>query len=523
MNRREFCAGLGSAVAASVGAASIGQETQVAPKDVDTDPVGGYCLMPPKQFLFTDLRHIDPCDVQWRSADGKALPVAGPPGPPVTAIADPGFVPYGIRLVSKPARKEGPIADLPWRILHDAGLYRSWRFDANYPKGKDLGSYSTALPESLTVKCGQSNDGYVWSWRDVQQIPLSGVTGIDGDFVFIDPHSPSSERYKCIYNAWIRSDPSRYWESYRRLHPRHRDLRLRSDYIYGLFGMVSPDGLNWKPIAEPLMIHKGDTDNTVYWDEWLGKYVLYTRLYWMQRRMVARAESHDFRRWTPVEPVLRPGLDDPFSMDVYTNARTNYPSRPDCHLMFPMFYHRRTQTSEVHLHSSLDGIHWDRVPGGPVIAPGNPGEWDGEYIAAGRDLVTLGKDRLAIPYSGCSHPHKYPRWPGVITHGTGWASWSRDRMCALVADDEGQCCTFPIQVTGRELRVNVQVRRAGELRIGLLGVDGRSATDCDPIIGNESLRTVTWKGNSRIPLEPGSTVRISFRLRAAELYAFEWV
>jgi hypothetical protein len=31
-------------------------------------------------------------------------------------------------------------------------------------------------------------------------------------------------------------------------------------------------------IPDPLMIHMGDTDNTVYRDGWLGKYVLYTRL-----------------------------------------------------------------------------------------------------------------------------------------------------------------------------------------------------------------------------------------------------
>jgi len=45
----------------------------------------------------------------------------------------------------------------------------------------------------------------------------------------------------------------------------------------------------------------------------LGKYVLYTRLYWMSRRIVARAEADDFGHWDPVEPILWPRPDDPLS------------------------------------------------------------------------------------------------------------------------------------------------------------------------------------------------------------------
>ena len=62
-------------------------------------------------------------------------------------------------------------------------------------------------------------------------------------------------------------DNARLWEQYEQVHPRHRDVRINSNYIYCLFGLVSPDGLHWKRIDEPLLIHKGDTDNTVYYDE----------------------------------------------------------------------------------------------------------------------------------------------------------------------------------------------------------------------------------------------------------------
>jgi hypothetical protein len=32
-----------------------------------------------------------------------------------------------------------------------------------------------------------------------------------------------------------------------------------------------------------------------------------------------------------------------------------------------MFYRRFDQTSEIRLFSSIDGIHWSQVPGGPVL------------------------------------------------------------------------------------------------------------------------------------------------------------
>lgn len=523
MNRREFCAGLGSMMIA--GAANrpvVAEETKRRLADADPDPEGGYTLKPPRQFLFLDYRHINPGDLRWFSPEGRQLPVAGPPEPPVQAVAGADDVPSGIRLVAQQATKEGPIEGPPSRILYEDGLYRSWSAGVDYGKGNDLGSYSKAAARSIAINYGESKDGYAWNWREGGTVTPPHVTGIDGGHFFIDPHGPKEERYKFIYHALVLDGQAELWRQYKQVHPRHRDVRLNENTINGMYGMVSPDGLNWKAIPEPLMIHKGDTDNTVYYDEWLGKYVLYTRLYWMRRRMVARAESDDFRRWTPVEPILWPRLEDPFSWDVYTNGRTCYPGLPEHHLMFPVFYRRLTQTSEVHLHSSYDGIHWDRVPGGPVLEPGDPGSWDGEYIIAGKGLVPLGKDRIAIPYSACDHPHKYPRWPGVITHKAGWATWPRGRLCALRADGYGQFDTFTVEVTGRELHLNCKVPRAGEIRVGLHRVKGRSVEDCDPITGDHLDHTVTWKGDPRLTIEPGQEAVLRFRMRSADLFGFEW-
>ncbi|UCD27460.1 MAG: hypothetical protein JSV03_10075, partial [Planctomycetota bacterium] len=151
-----------------------------------------------------------------------------------------------------------------------------------------------------------------------------------------------------------------------------------------------------------------------------------------------------------------------------------------------------------------------------------PGSWDGEYLIAGKQLLPLGQDRIAIPYTGYPYPHKYPRWPNVLASKTGWAAWPRGRLCALRTDEDGRFNTFPVRVTGHQLRLNLRVRRAGGIRVGLKGVDGRSVTDCDPILGDHLDHTVTWKGDARPGIEPGNSVSLQFRMRAAELFGFEW-
>lgn len=123
---------------------------------------------------------------------------------------------------------------------------------------------------------------------------------------------------------------------------------------------------------------------------------------------------------------------------------------------------------------------------------------------------------------GASHPHKYPRWPGVITSKAGWASWPKGRLVALAADQEGQFHTFGIPVTGAELRINARVRPGGQIRVGIHGAAERSTADCDPIVGDHPAHLATWRGDARLRVALGVPVRLHFQLRAAELFGIQW-
>ncbi len=48
-------------------------------------------------------------------------------------------------------------------------------------------------------------------------------------------------------------------------------------FVYALMAAVSPDGLKWTNLPEPISIEVSDTHNICYYDRVLEKYVLYTR------------------------------------------------------------------------------------------------------------------------------------------------------------------------------------------------------------------------------------------------------
>jgi len=471
-----------------------------------------------KLYLFTDLRHILCSDMQWLGPDDRVIRL-NPRGEPVDAHASTFMMPRGIRLVAEPARKTEPVPTHPGefsaRIIYDGGVYRGWNMRL-VPGSEN--------PFRFEIRHRESDNGTEWRETHSCIIDSPGLGDIQGFTVFIDPSAPAAERYKAVFGAGATPEqlPAMF-EEYTRVHRHHRIWRFGLDYVCANYGMVSPDGLNWTLLPGHLFINFSDTDVSVYYDEELGRYVMYNRLMLQQRRMIGRATSEDFRRWTSIDPLIGPTLDDPFTDDVYLNGFCRYPHEPAYYLMFPMFYHRWDQTSDVRLASSDDGIYWQQAPG-TAIQHGAKGDFDAEYIGIIRDLVPFGQDRVGILYHGSRFPHKYPRWPHVLDAiHTAWAWWPAGRLCAARAEEEGRFFTFPLEVKGRALRLNARTTTSGDIRVGIVDAPGRSVEDCAPIVGDDLRLPVHWHGNDAVNLPDGKEITLEFRLRSADLFGFEWV
>jgi len=117
------------------------------------------------------------------------------------------------------------------------------------------------------------------------------------------------------------------------------------------------------------------------------------------------------------------------------------------------------------------------------------------------------------------------------SHRVAYAVWPRERLAALEAPERGGFATLPLLLPGRRLRLNVRTKRAGEVRVevatsgpdggGEVVLPGRGFDDCRPIVGDELDHLVQWKDGDDLGHVDGQAITLRFRLRAAELFAFE--
>ena len=476
------------------------------------------------------------CDAEGQYAEG-----------PIDAMMVATDVPRGIRIVVQKARKGEPfpLGKPPAsQIIYDQGCHRTW-----YSPKQPWETRSNVFEGDIHY--AESSDGYAWHDLGVCTFDWSACPDVHAGqclSVFLDPCARDEERFKAVFEG--SSTELKYAQRRRKF--LERLLRERPDDVdptaiavtpeenapafnLGRYGAVSPDGLGWKVLAEPLMLISSDAQNVVYYDEVRESYVWYLKSQWYGgRRCIARSETRDFRRWPLAQTVLYPGPDLHPSDDWYTNSKTRYPGAPSQHFMFPALYHHLTDSSELRMFSSSDGIAWAQVPGGAVLSPGEPGSWDAGFFTAGIDLVLLPDDQVGLPYTASSYPHKYPRTKHTLSKGgTAYALWTRERLAALEAPEDGHFSTLPLVFSGRRLRLNVQTAMAGEVRVevassrqyggGKLVLPGRSFSDCVPVVGDSLDQIVAWKGGEDLGHEAGQPVTLRFRMRAAKLFAFQFV
>ncbi|MHB9081317.1 MAG: glycoside hydrolase family protein [Pirellulaceae bacterium] len=490
---------------------------EVAPGHATTKPIPGVPLdLAGKRIVFTNWNFIQPGDLDWVNDQGQSVYVQG--NEDLYAAHHVGKeAPFGIRIMARRPNLVGP-QDHPSRcIVQDGNRFMGWTNNEFY----------------------ESSDGLTWT----KKANLTLDREKDGiHHVFLDASAPPAERFKAVWvddgmtkdelDAYLQKYPTD-WEPRALLHFQE------NGHVTCIRGSISPDGITWTTLPDPLSVEYADTLNTAYFDSVLRKYVLYTR-YWsvgaytqqaspdirhswtgVGGGAIGRSESDDFRHFPPSKMMLDPPPTMLPSESLYTNCYTTIPQAPDQHLMFPSVWNASIDdTTRIVLASSSDGQNWYWVPGGDLLETGEYGQWNGGCIWAHPNLIELANGDWALPYLAHNVPHKYPR--GQRQGGLGYAIWPKGRMVALEAETRGQFTLMPLMLPDRVLRINAVTKRTGGVTIEVAGDPERTFEKCNALFGDLPWATVKWGEKADLGSDVGKPLTLRFRLDKAALYGIEF-
>ncbi|MCC6486812.1 MAG: hypothetical protein IT364_04870, partial [Candidatus Hydrogenedentes bacterium] len=455
---------------------------------------------------FADWALVEAGNLDWVGPNGQKLPLNDPHGlsSPDEAHAVPFCLASGITIKTQPAEKSGLFSDMvlreyPWEqgtlkantLLFDetAQRYRVWYDCAGglaYAESPDLKTWHKPLLNPNSYGDQQATNLAYIANRDacaasgMFQKPESLEVAQSGS-VLLDPSAPPEERYKSTILA--SAAPDRLW-AFAEAKGKPLSSRVSPNSGNVLFPAVSADGVAWRVIPEPNLLHDADTQTVVAYDARIKRDVVYTRVWEVGRRAIARAESADFRDLPQPRTVLAPDAAEPPYIDYYANAMAVYPGRSDLQLMFVLAYDRRVESSVIRAASSRDGVLWHFTPGGPVLRPGEAGEWDSHFVVAVPSFVRAPDGGMLLLYNAYNLPHKFPRH-GFVEANQGIARWKADRLFALEAEEEGWFTTPLLRLRGTKLLLNAQTTRTGEVRVEVRDrefkpVSGRTFAESDP-------------------------------------------
>jgi hypothetical protein len=408
-----------------------------------------------------------------------------------------------------------------------------------------------------------SDDGVTWERPDVGVVEFGGskknnLVDVEsesfGEFcIFVDPTAPDEGRFKMVCHQQAGG---------------------------GMWALESSDGFNFKRIPGILLKFICDNNMNAFYDERIGKYVIYLRG-WNRDRMippitgsrcVLRAETDDMHKpipydenapdpW-PLSPkwtdIIDGGLRrlnkelpmamtcdelDPDEGGLYQGAVVHY--LPEAYVGFPTLYfsyppppegkYINDGLTDVQFAASRDGMKWQRDYRGSYVRLDLPDgrATQGMHLLTG--MVPNGY-RLNQYYSGGRYSHGYGRIKKDVNIGKREPAKLGDpimerleqRMDGFVSADSaytgGMLVTKPFEITSDQLKLNIDTSASGVAHAALLdenggAIPGFGLEECDRIQGNETQFVVTWKESGDLSKLKGKNVKLLLKSRSAKLYA----
>ena len=176
--------------------------------------------------------------------------------------------------------------------------------------------------------------------------------------------------------------------------------------------------------------------------------------------------------------------------------------------------------------SSRDGLNFHRWTEAFLrIGPERPGSWVyGDCYPAHGLIETESKLPGAPKEFSLFIAEHYWRTEEALRR---WTIRLDGFVAATAPLPGGDLLTKPFSFTGKRLSLNFATSAAGSLHVELTDAQGNplpgfSLAESDEHFGDSLDRTVSWKEDTDVSFHAGKPVRLRFRLRDAELYAFQF-
>ncbi len=449
-----------------------------------------------------------------------------------------------VSLKINPPLKAGPVllADRPWESYR-IGAYGTIMKDGNICK-----MWYDAIDKNRNIHhCyAVSDDGVNWKKHNLNLVEYHGSK--DNNIlplppcgtVFIDPIAPPGQRYKYVTYG--------------------HGAEVGSIAQYGMRIWWSEDGLRWQSNENYALPLNADSQNQVFWDDRIRKYVAYLRA-WNPLRCIARVEVEELLKPWPYKPredirydpihakkwpaptnelpiVFKYDHNDPNDSDHYNPCVVKYPFAKDVYYMFPSAYfhypeppigkHPNDGRLEIQIATSRDGIHWNRLSRDTYVRLGRKNELDSEQMYMLVGMIRNGEE-LWMFHSGYNYTHGV--YDLETTHYSGAIFRTEQRLDGFTSIDagykEGELLTKPMIFLGSKLLLNVDTSATGELKVQIEAEDGTPLKDfdlesCDTIHANDCSKAVSWNHVHDVSGLSGNSVRLRFLMRNTKLYAFQF-
>lgn len=432
-------------------------------------------------------------------------------------------------------------------VIKDGDLYRM------YYRGRPLTGYGDNDPRAQEVTCyAESKDGATFTRPKLGLISFGGnkdnnailadvghVTHNFAPFLDTKPGVPKAERFKAVGG----SSQS------------------------GLIGWISEDGIHFKKLREEPIITGGafDSQNNVMWSDHEQCYVCFFRTFKNGVRWITRTTSTDFINWTKAEDMWFLGPPSAVELDpktvravLSTSARFDVPhehlytNQTDVYFRAPHIYigtaarfwpSRRSlsdaqvaalkledkdnygglkgDTSDAVLLTSRGGTRYDRTFLESLVRPGGDlKNWTARSNYPARGIVPTGPTEMSMYIQ---------RAYGQPSAHLERLTWRTDGFASVHAGYQpGELVTNPFTFDGKELTVNIASSAAGGMFVEIQDAAGNpqpgfKLDECVEVNTDDLARVVSWKNGSDVSSLAGKPVRLRFRLKDADLYAFQFV